>query len=430
MLVLAGLLLALVVAAAVANRPKAASIIWLSVMVCVPSWLTLNIGATLMPQTLAFIVILPALLRTAHGRISKVDILLFAFLVLSSIAWFAAHTPQYAFVTIFLQWLPAYWVGRYLAPAVGKDWIYRAIAVAATFAAAWSLVEFVFDWHVFLKLVDKTAGWNTIQRRGPYARSEGAFGHSIALGAFLALGLPFAFASRFRPVWRAIMVALIVGGVVVTFSRGALLGAVISLVVVVLYLPGSAISSRVRAFFVGALVILSFTALPAMLDLFDSVSSDLGPSTRYRENLTTHIFEDMSWLGPADAIQVTSSGRYVYRGTGSIDNTFLLTVLQFGWLPTLLLCLALLAVVFRVVRRRGGPADIALFAQILVMYTVALITQYGMAVWWIGGIAVAFGGRSRGDSIPEETSAKGSELVTSVRANLDLSASSTTIIRR
>jgi hypothetical protein len=38
------------------------------------------------------------------------------------------------------------------------------------------------------------------------------------------------------------------------------------------------------------------------------------------------------------------------------------------------------------------------FAQIFVIYTVALITQYGMALWWIVGVAVAFG--SRNEVIP------------------------------
>lgn len=385
---------ALIIGGAVANRPKAASVIWISVMACVPVWLSVNVVVTLVPQTLAFIVLLPAILKAAHGRLSKVDLLLFLFVVFAGVAWLAAGTPQYAFSTIFIQWLPAYWVGRYLAPAAGKKWTYKAIAIAATFAGAWALVEFAFGLHVFEDLLDRSAGWNTIQSRGPYDRSEGAFGHSIAMGAFLALGLPFAFVGRFRPVWRFLIIAVIVGGVVVTFSRGALIGGLIVLVASVLYLPGNVISAKVRGFFIGALAVLSLTAVPALLRLFESVSTDLDPSTRYRENLTTYIFEDMNWLGPADAIQVAGNGRYLYRGTGSIDNAFLLTVLQFGWLPTLILCVALSAVVFRVIRRRGGPADIAILAQIFVMYTVALITQYGMAVWWIAGMAVAFGGRN------------------------------------
>lgn len=402
MLVAAAVLLALVTAIAVASRPRAATVIWLVVLASVPVWLSVNVVVTLLPQTLAFLVILPAIVKAAHARVSRVDILLFFFIVLAGVAWLTLQTPQYAFSTIFIQWLPGYWVGKYLAPAAGRDWTYRAVAVTATCVGAWSVLEFVLDWHAFQYLVDRSAGWNTIQRRGPYARSEGAFGHSIALGAFLTLGLPFAFVGRFQPPWRFLMVATIVGGAVVTFSRGALIGVVIVLVATVLYLPGSAISAKTRGFFIAALTVISLTAVPALLDLFDSVSTDLDPSTRYRENLTAYIFQDMNWLGPADAIQVTGNGRYLYRGTGSIDNTFLLTVLQFGWLPTLLLCVALLAVAFRVVRRRGGPADIAMLAQILVMYTVALITQYGMAMWWVAGMAVAFKSIPHRDTGPDQ----------------------------
>lgn len=393
MAVIAALGVALLAAILLTRRPRGAIALWLAVMVFVPCWLSVHVVTTLLPQALAFIVILPAVIRTVHGRLSRVDLALLAFVVLAAIAYWAAGTPQYAFATIFAQWLPAYWVGRYLAPAAGREWVYRAVAIAAMVVGAWSIIEFTFDWHVFVNLTDSTSGWNKIQRRGPFARSEGAFGHSIAMGAFLALGLPFAISGQFRPVRRVLMAAIIVGGIVTTFSRGALIGAVVVLVASVLFLPGSSISKRTRGTFIAALTVLSATAVPAMLDLFSSVSEDLDPSTRYRENLTSHIFEDMRWLGPADAIQIASDGRYLYRGTGSIDNTFLLTVLQFGWLPTLFVLLALVGVSLRVISRRGGPADIAMFAQIFVMYTVALITQYGMALWFCAGLAVALGSR-------------------------------------
>jgi hypothetical protein len=38
---------------------------------------------------------------------------------------------------------------------------------------------------------------------------------------------------------------------------------------------------------------------------------------------------------------------------------------------------------------RANPASIALVAQIPAMFSVALITQYGMFVWFVGGLAVA-----------------------------------------
>jgi hypothetical protein len=362
-------------------------------MTCVPVWLSVKFITSLSALNFAFFLLIPAIVKAWHGRVSKVDVLLFCFFVTATASYAVAGTPQYAFATIFVQWLSAYWVGKYLAPAAGREWTYKAIAVVTALVAIWAVVEFTLDLHVFKNLIDRSAGWNTIQSRGPFSRSEGAFGHSIAMGAFLALGLPFAFAGKFKPALRFSMVAVIIGGVLVTFSRGALLGAVVALIACAFFLPNSALSRNTRSFFIAAIAIAAISIAPTVLGLFDSLSYDTDASTAYRANLLDFIFQDMNPLGPAKNMQLAPDGRYFYRAAGSIDNAFLLTVLQFGWLPTLFLIIALISVTFRVLRKRGGPADISMVAQILVMFTVALITQYGMALWFVAGVAIAFGGQ-------------------------------------
>ncbi|MEV7135680.1 hypothetical protein AB0N24_22675 [Arthrobacter sp. NPDC093128] len=396
-LVIAGV----VVSFALMKHPRAAIVLWLIVMIAVPSWISVKVVTSLSPLNFTFLLLVPAILHAANQRLSKVDLLLGGFVVSVSVAFAFLSTPQYAFATVFVQWLAGYWVGRYLAPAAGKEWVYRAVAIAATVVGIWAIAEFAFSLHLFENFAgtDASAGWQKIQIRGAFARSEGAWGHSIAMGAFLALGLPFVIASKFAPVRKTLMIAAVCGGVIVTFSRGALIGALIVFVACVIFLPGTSLGRKTRQFFFALLVLVAVTLVPYLLSVFDSLSYDLDPSTQYRADLTKYIFEDMHALGPADQMNLLPNGRYFYRMIfGSIDNTYVLTILQFGWVPTALLGAGLVAVIFRVLIRRGGPADIAMFGQIWVMGTVALITQYGMAVWFCAGMAVAFGIRDNARS--------------------------------
>ncbi|MEK0153947.1 hypothetical protein [Arthrobacter oryzae] len=394
LLVIAGGVLSL----ALMKHPRAAIVLWLIVMIAVPVWISVKVVTSLSPLNFTFLMLVPAILHAANQRLSRIDLLLGAFVLSVSVAFAFLGTPQYAFATVFVQWLAGYWVGRYLAPAAGKEWVYRAVAIAATVVGGWALVEYVFSLHLFENFAgtDASGGWQKIQIRGTFARSEGAWGHSIAMGAFLSLGLPFVIAGKFAPVRKILMIAIVCGGVIVTFSRGALIGALIVFVVCVLFLPGTSLGRKTRQFLFALLILAAVTLVPYLLSVFDSLSYDLDPSTQYRADLTKYIFEDMHPLGPADQMNLLPNGHYFYRMIfGSIDNTYILTILQFGWIPTGLLVAGLAAVGFRVLARRGGPADIAMFGQIWVMGTVALITQYGMAVWFCAGMAVAFGLRDQ-----------------------------------
>lgn len=396
-------IIAMLLGFALTTHPRAAIVIWLAVMIAVPCWISVRMVTTFSPLNLAALLLLPAILHAAKQRLSRIDVLLGVFVVLTSLAFAFFGTPQYAFAMVFVQWLAAYWVGRYLAPAAGKDWCYRAVAIAATVVGAWALVEFAFGLHLFENFAgtDASAGWQTIQSRGPFARSEGAWGHSIAMGAFLAVGLPFVIAAKFSTGRRVLMIALVCGGVIVTFSRGALIGALIVLVACVLFLPGTELNRKTRQLLFALLFVAAITLIPFLLSVFDNLSYDLDPSTQYRASLTEHIFEDMNALGPAEGIDLAPDGRYFYRQFGSIDNAYILAVLQFGWMPVACLLAGLSAVVVRVLRGRGGPADIAMAGQVWVMGTVALITQYGMAVWFCAGLAVAFGMQERPSSPPK-----------------------------
>lgn len=385
-------------------------VLWLTVMVAAPVWIEVRIGATFPPLSVVFLMMIPAVVYAADARVTKTDLLIFGFTIFAAVATFFADTPMYAFTTVLVQWLPAYFIGRHLAPAAGMEWTYRAVAFASGIVGLWAVGEFIFGLHVFQHFAGTTSsgGWQAIQVRGPYARSEGAFGHSIALGGFLSIGLPFIIGAKFKPLQRMFLLIISAAGLIVTFSRGPLVGGLIVVILGVMFMTTESMSRRLRGWMLGLLVVAGFTVLPLLFGLFDTLSYDTKVSTGYRTLLFQTILQDMHPLGTASGFGVGPGGKYFYWDFSSIDNAYVLAVLQYGWLPVVFLLAGLIALMVRVlIKRQCGPADIALIGQIWVMSTVALITQYGMAVWFCAGMTVAFGvtrariNRSHSLSLPE-----------------------------
>lgn len=381
------------------RHPRAALVVWLACIIAVPVWPELRIGASLQPLSVLAVCLLPAVFTHWRGPLKLGDWIMISFAATSTIAWVGFDAPQFAWVAVFTQWTAAYLIGRSLGPAAGAEWVTKAIAIAGSVVGTWALLEFAFSLHVFEQwfVALDTAGWHTVQIRGSYARSEGAFGHSIAMGGFLALCVPFVIASKIRLVVRVLMLAIVVGGSLVTFSRGAILGVAIAVILSLLFLSGAAISRRSRVALVLLTTAVSAVAVPWTLSLFDSVSSDLTVSSDYRQDLALSFVPDLHALGLGDGIQILD-GRQFYRQFTSIDNAYALMGLQLGWLPVAILCLGLIGAAVRMMRRQGGPADVTLVSQAVVLATVALITQYGLAVFFIAGLASGMGAiRRHGD---------------------------------
>lgn len=385
-------LAALYIALGLRRHPRAALVVWLACVVAVPVWPELRVGASLQPLSVLAVCLLPTVLTHWRGRLRFGDWIMVAFAAASTIAWVAFDAPQFAWAAVFTQWLAAYLIGRSLGPAAGAEWVTKALAVAGAIVGIWALVEFAFSLHIFEEwfVALDTAGWHTIQIRGAYARSEGAFGHSIAMGGFLALCVPFVIAAKLKLTTRIFMLTVVVGGSLVTFSRGAIIGAAVAVVLSLLFLPSAAISRRARTLLVVLTTAVAVVAVPFTLSLFDSVSSDLTVSSDYRQDLALSFLPDLHAFGLGDGVQVLD-GRQFYRQFTSIDNAYALMGLQLGWVPVAILVLGIVGAVLRMLRRSGGPADVTLVSQAVVLATVALITQYGLAVFFVAGLAAGLG---------------------------------------
>lgn len=373
------------------KHPRIALSLWIACIVAVPVWPEIRIGASLQPLSILAACLLPAVLTQWRGRLRAGDWMMIGFTASSTLAWALFDSPQFALIAVFTQWVAAYVVGRSLGPAAGREWVTRAMAVAGVVVGSWAIVEFLFSLHIFenwFPALD-AAGWHVVQIRGQFARSEGAFGHSIAMGGFIALCAPFVLATRTTMPRRILMLTAVVGGCLVTFSRGAIFGIAIAVILSLLFLSGAAISRGTRIVMIAVTVVASIIVVPWVFSLFDSVSSDLTVSTDYRQDLALSFITDLHPLGLGDGIAILN-GRQFYRQFTSIDNAYALMGLQLGWVPVAIIVLGLVAVCIRLLRRRGGAEDVSLLAQGVVLGTVALITQYGLAVFFVVGLAVGF----------------------------------------
>lgn len=380
---------AIYLAVGVRRHPRAAVVIWLSCTVLVPVWLQLDLGVTLQPLSVLAVCLLPSIIHNWRGRLRNGDRIIIAFAAAATLGWMLFDTPQFAWVAVFTQWGAAYLVGRSLGPAAGEQWITRAMAVAGSLVGAWAIIEFAFALHVFEGFAAEidTARWNEIQERGSFARSEAAFGHSIAMGGFLSLCVPFVIATTTTVPRRVLMLTLILGGTVVSFSRGPVIGAALAIVLSLVFLSKTSLTRRARIGLIALTAAASLFVVPLVWNTFASVSSDLTGSADYRSDLAATFLPDLVPLGLANGVSFLGE-RQMYRQFTSIDNAFALVGLQLGWVPLAILILGALGLVMRLIRGQAGSADVSMVAQLAVLFTVALITQYGVAVFFVVGLAV------------------------------------------
>ena len=389
--VLAVALLALVVAH---RSPRLAVVVAIAALCLLPVWVGARLGFNgnlfLPAGVLVAVAVTVALLPARGFRPSPADAML-GLLVLLALVSFLTDDPTLALtflVTPFAYFVAGYALGRMATVRLGLPQIHRIVAFAFTVVAALALVEYLTGWNPFVLLrVDGSqfAEWGTIQERGGLARAEGAFGHSIALGASLAMAIPLTIASTIRFPIRAGMVVLMLAATVVTFSRIGIISAAIGVVLTALFLR-EGLERRQRAVLLGGMLVVALAALPLVSSVFSSAGDEAADSAGYRGDLLPLIAQ-ANLVGFSDLVQRSASGQLSFGPFRSIDSQFVLTALSSGLIALAIVLLALLVAVVLCIRRRATAATIALVAQIPALATVALITQYSIVLWFVVGIA-------------------------------------------
>jgi hypothetical protein len=256
--------------------------------------------------------------------------------------------------------------------------------------AVLALVEFTFNWHPWSMIGpfnELYGNWGGIQVRGGLSRTEGAFGHSIALGCALALSLPFVMAAKLRARTRFALVCLLLGATLVTLSRGALLSAGLSLVLVVVF-GGRRYGTEERRTGALALLVGALVTLPALSSVLAAAGEEAGRSAEYRGRLLD-LIAAMQPLGLSDQGHTAVNGERTVGGFQSIDSQFILTGITYGWIVLVLGLVLLLLAAVVVIVGRASPGIIAIIGQLPALTSVALITQYNIYFWFVAGLGVA-----------------------------------------
>lgn len=381
------------------RRPRVVLVAWLVVICFVPIWVEARVLVPWSAASALGVLVLGAILSRKLPQTWHLADLLVIFLFLwATIPFSVGRLSLSALAGVLCVWLVGYGLGRAFPTHIDHQWIYGAVAVLFTVVAGLAVVEFLSGWHGLASWGPNNAtraGWGAIQGRGGLERSEGAFGHSIALGASLAMALVLAVECRFRPWIRAVMISIMLTGIAVTLSRTAIICAALGLVLATAFLRSQA-AKEMRVWLVGLSVVGSLLIVPFILGVL-AESSDAEGSAAYRGSLLS-LVPYIHLFGVSNALEVTATGRAYFAGYRSIDSQFILFGLTYGWMTLLSVLGLLVLATLQVLRGRAHAPTVAMVAQVPALATVALITQYHLFFWFVVGLAVASGAALRRSS--------------------------------
>ncbi|HAQ60038.1 MAG TPA: hypothetical protein DCR63_06610 [Microbacterium sp.] len=369
--------------------PRAAFVLWGIVLFFVPVWVGVNAGTFWAAITV--VTILAIISCGGSVRLSPIDGFVAAFTVLVVVEFAMQSMSLSATVIALMEWIVPYVWGRLVLARLQASFVTHWLALLTTVAAGLAVVEFVSGVNVFLFLPAQGPSfeeWGVLQDRGGFVRAEGAFGHSIALGASLAMGSAFVVAAPWRARTKVVALGLIGAAAVTTFSRIGMSTLVLAVALSIFTLPG--ITRATRATVAVAGIVAAAIVIPFLGGVFLTAGQEAGGSASYRGGLLD-LVPLIQPLGAARDLEgAVINGQYLGFYASSIDNALLVVALRAGWVPTIVLTVCIIGACLPLLRHGGATAaNIAVATQIPSLLTVAFITQYGMYFWFLVGLAVA-----------------------------------------
>ena len=403
-----GALAALVIAVFVLRAsPRGGFVLWILVLFLVPVW----VGVTAGPHWPAIVLVTLVLLAANWSRVPlhPADGFMAAFGGFVLVLLALGEVDLGAAVTVFLEWTIPYIWGRVVLARVPASWVSGAISAAALIAAILAIIEFATSFNPFILIPGPEplySSWNTLQLRGGVLRAEGAFGHSIALGATLAMSSAFVIHASWRSMPKVLTIAIIVAATVLTFSRAGQITMVLTLMAAIVLLPG--LSRRFRITITALGVLGVGIAFPIVESVLGAAGDEADGSADYRTDLLV-LIQQVELFGNAGDWQSLVAGDF-YLGffADSVDNTLVLALLRYGLVPTSLMAAVIICAAVMILRRQQrSPAALAVACQLPSLVVVALITQYGVALWFCVGLAVSWGVMGLRDDVPDDDSRSG-----------------------
>lgn len=381
-----------VMSCAFAASPRLTLAVWALTLFFVPIWIGVQLG--LFWSITAGVTAVALVTSWRRLALSPPDVLVALFLVLLTVLTGLRMTSFATFTTVALVWILPYAWGRLIAQRVTREHVSEIIGVTAVLAAMMAIVEVMTSSNLFVglpTLQGSGAAWTDLQYRGGNLRAEGAFGHSIALGSALAVSAAFILAARWRTPVKVLALGVVGVGTALTLSRISWVTFALTVLLSVVLLPGLRRSTRVVVLTAG--VAAAMAVIPMLTGVLMEAEDETGRSAEHRSNLLA-LVPLLRPFGATENYDGLILGD-IYLGTAfanSTDNAFLSIATRTGWVPVALLAALLVLATIGLFRPGGtSPAAIALVAQVPAFFTVALITQYAVIVWFIGGLAATWG---------------------------------------
>lgn len=371
--------------------PRLTFVVWALVLFFVPVWIGVNVGFFWSAITLLTLV--AVLTSISDIRLNGIDLIMGVFTLMAATQFALKMTGLSATVIALLEWVLPYIWGRLVLARLKRSFVTAVLAVVVTVAAVLGLMEFATGTNIFVTLpamgADLYASWGGLQIRADRLRVEGAWGHSIAMGAAFAMSSAFIVAARWPVAVRLVALGIVTTATVTTISRIGMLTLAFTVVLSVLLLPGL---DRAMRWSVAALgVVAAMIIVPFVGEVFLEAGDEAGGSADYRSGLFSLVSQVQLFGSAGDWSGLTVGGEYLGAYAKSVDNAFLVFALRFGWIPSLLLIAALVFAAAYILRPgKASPPSIAVASQLPAIFAVALITQAGAYLWFLAGLAVAW----------------------------------------
>jgi hypothetical protein len=379
--------------AVLARCPRFAFVVWITTFCFVPFWAGSSSPFYLPPTSLVALLILLGSAVAGPLRLTVVDLYVAGFVVLTVVPITVNLARPGDVANVLTQWFLSFAAARVLLPRIPRGFALGTIALIFGIVGALAVVEFFTAWNPYYSwAVDNSQylAWGHSQDRGGLVRSEWAFGHAIALSNCLALALPCALACKLPVRLRYVLAIAMLAGAVVSFSRGGILSTVLALLIVVTCMEAIPLSRRGRVLLVGGLGLGGLAVAGGIAQVFRDAGAEAAESLTYRARLTD-LVPSMNPFGLAEGYSEPAPGLYFFGGFKSIDSTFVLLGLSFGYVAAVIALATCVWLYFRLFTGRATVATAAICAVVPGLFTVALITQFGSLFWlFVGFFAVEY----------------------------------------
>jgi O-antigen ligase len=291
-----------------------------------------------------------------------------------------------------------------------------SLVLAVTIVAPLAVFETLKHWHLYSALTNllqlSGGGATGYLERNNVLRSVVTAGQPIALGYLMVVGMGlylFVQQSIKQKLIRRLGMALLVAGLICSFSRGPWVGAAVLLVTFIA--TGRYAVRRLLILAIGILLVSPvIPKLPggqAAIDLLPIIGSTENENITYRQDLITNsliVIKRNLWFGSDDYLK-TPEMQAMKQGEGIIDivNSYIGVALDTGIVGLSLFVaffgLTLLGI-YRAMRSSsdrdseeyllGRTLLVTLLSILLIIFTVSSITFIPIVYWSVAGMGVAY----------------------------------------